>query len=154
MNDALMHRELAANCRWWRDPHDWERDDPDLKRLVDSPLSYDPQMLDDIHPDGLYVLRGPRRVGKSVEVKKAISRLIHRGVAPRQIIHFACDTLKANELRQLERVGRDQATAGVTGPRYWFLDEITAVPEWPSAMKWLRDNTELGSDCVVLTGSS
>lgn len=38
--------------------------------------------------------------------------------------------------------------------RYWFLDEITSVPAWPEAIKWLRDNTAFGDDCVVLTGSS
>lgn len=33
------------------------------------------------------VLRGPRRVGKSVEVKRVIAGLIHSGVQPPQIIH-------------------------------------------------------------------
>ncbi len=51
-------------------------------------------------------------------------------------------------------MGRDQATAGIDGPRYWFLDEITAVHGWPSEIKWLRDNTAMRRDCVVLTGSS
>jgi predicted AAA+ superfamily ATPase len=154
MNDAEMHRQLSRNCRWWREPQGWERDDSDLKRLRDSPLSYDAGALTDIRADGLYVLRGPRRVGKSVDVKKTIVGLLQRGVQPRQIIHFACDSLKARELRQLERVGRQQATVGAPEPRYWFLDEITSVAGWPAEIKWLRDNSDLGQDCVVLTGSS
>jgi predicted AAA+ superfamily ATPase len=154
VNDAEFHRQLVANCAWWREPRRWELDDPDLGGIADSRLAYEPAVLNDVAPDGLYVLRGPRRVGKSVEVKRAIARLIHRGVMPRQIIHFVCDGLRARELRQVERVGRDQATAGVEGPRYWFLDEITAVPGWPSEIKWLRDNTAMRQDCVVLTGSS
>jgi uncharacterized protein len=154
VNDAEFHRQLASNCSWWRKPQDWERDDPDLRGIRDSRLDYRPAILDDIAPDGLYVLRGPRRVGKSVEVKRAISSLIQSGVQPRQIIHFACDGFRSSELRQAERVGRDQATAGVDGPRYWFLDEITAVDGWPSSIKWLRDNTEMRQDCLVLTGSS
>ena len=154
MNDAEFHRQLVNNCSWWRKPRDWELDDPDLRGIRDSRLDYEPAVLKDIVPDGLYVLRGPRRVGKSVEVKRAIAGLIHSGVQPRQIIHFACDGLRARELRQVERVGRDQATAGVEGPRYWFLDEITAVEGWPSEIKWLRDNTAMREDCVVLTGSS
>ena len=154
MNDAELHRQLVHNCSWWRKPRGWEFDDPDLRRVRESRLDYEPAVLKDVVPDGLYVLRGPRRVGKSVEVKRAIVELIHSGVMSRQIIHFACDGLRARELRQLERVGRDQATAGVEGPRYWFLDEITAVPGWPSEIKWLRDNTAMREDCVVLTGSS
>jgi hypothetical protein len=154
VNDAEFNRQLVNNCSWWRKPRDWELDDPDLRGIADSRLDYEPAVLEDIAPDGLYVLRGPRRVGKSVEVKRAIAGLIHTGVMPRQIIHFACDGLRARELRQVERVGRDQATAGVEGPRYWFLDEITAVAGWPSEIKWLRDNTAMREDCVVLTGSS
>lgn len=145
---------MTRGCSWWRTPAGWELDDPDLKALRDSPLRYAPGVLEDVVPDGLYVLRGPRRVGKSVEVKRAIASLIHRGVQPRRIIHYACDTLSPGALRQLERVGRNLATAGLEGPRYWFLDEITAVGEWPTEIKWLRDNTEMREDCVVLTGSS
>ncbi len=58
------------------------------------------------------------------------------------------------DLRLLMQVGRDIATHGVREPRYWFLDEITAVKDWPPEIKWLRDNTGFGDDCVVLTGSS
>ena len=150
MNDAEFNRQLVHSCSWWRQPRGWELDDPDLREIRDSRLDYEPAVLKDIVPDGLYVLRGPRRVGKSVEVKRAIAGLIHGGVQPRQIIHFACDGLRPRELRQVARVGRDQATAGIDGPRYWFLDEITAVQGWPSEIKWLRDNTAMRQDCVVL----
>lgn len=154
MNDAELQRQLTSNCSWWRRPSGWELDDPDLRGIGGSRLSYRPTPLENIAPNGLYVLRGPRRVGKSVAVKRAIGRLIESGVQPRRIIHFACDGLLARELRQLERVGRDQATAGVDESRYWFLDEITSVAGWPGEVKWLRDNTAMGEDCVVLTGSS
>ena len=126
MNDAEMQRLLSANCSWWREPQGWEQDDPDLRRLRESQLAYNPNPLEDIVPEGLYVLRGPRRVGESLEAKKAISRLIALGVHHRRIIHFACDAMKAKDLRQLQRVGRDQATAGIQESRYWFLDEIAA----------------------------
>jgi predicted AAA+ superfamily ATPase len=154
MNDAELGRMLTAGNRWWRDPQTWAEGDPDLRRLRDAPLDYAPEPLGGIAPDGLYVLRGPRRVGKSVEVKRAIERLIAGGVQPRQVIHCSCEGLRATDLRRLVRVGRDQLTRQVDRPRYWFLDEITAVPGWPQAIKWLRDNTALSEDCVVLTGSS
>ena len=138
MNDAEINRQLTANCSWWRSPAEWELDDPDLRRLRGSRIDYEPSPLADVVPDGLYVLRGPRRVGKSVEVKRAIARLLARGVTARRVIHFACDGLRTRDLRQLVRVGRDQATRGVGDPRYWFLDEITAVDGWPQEIKWLR----------------
>jgi uncharacterized protein len=153
MNEARLTRALTSGNAWWRDPR-WERDDRDLRALGATDLDYEPEPLADIAPDGLYVLRGPRRVGKSLELKRAISRLIQRGVPHRSIVHFACDQLDAGDLQRLVKAGREVLTRGQEGPRYWLLDEITSVPEWPEAIKWLRDNTAFGDDCVVLTGSS
>lgn len=154
MNEAEISRLLTAGNRWWREPQGWTDQDPDLRRLRVAPLDYMPDPLDGIRPDGLYVLRGPRRVGKSVEIKRTIERLLADGVEPRRVLHCSCDGLNATDLRRLVRVGRDQLTRQVERPRYWFLDEITAIPNWPQAIKWLRDNTAFGEDCVVLTGSS
>jgi uncharacterized protein len=153
MNEAQLTCALASGNAWWRSPQ-WERDDRDLRALAATDLDYEPEPLIDVSPDGLYVLRGPRRVGKSLELKRAISRLINQGVAPRSIVHFACDELGAGDLQRLVKAGREVLTRGLEGPRYWFLDEITSVPAWPEAIKWLRDNTAFGEDCVVLTGSS
>jgi predicted AAA+ superfamily ATPase len=153
MNEGQLARALTAGNAWWRNS-DWERDDRDLRALAASSLDYDPSPLADVVPDGLYVLRGPRRVGKSLEAKRAISQQIRRGVEPRRIIHFACDELGKGDLQRLVNVGREVLTRGLTGPRYWFLDEITSVAGWPETIKWLRDNTGFGDDCVVLTGSS
>lgn len=153
MNEGQITRALTAGNAWWRD-RDWERDDRDLRRLAQTSLEYDPSPLADVVPDGLYVLRGPRRVGKSLETKRAISQLIRRGVEPRRIVHFACDELGRGDLQRLVNAAREVLTRGVEEPRYWFLDEITSVPTWPEAVKWLRDNTAFGEDCVVLTGSS
>jgi uncharacterized protein len=153
MNEGQILRRLADTNLWWRQA-DWEREDRDTRQLASSPFDYVPQPLADIVPGGLYVLRGPRRVGKSVELKRAIARLIHRGVEPRRILHFACDELARGDLSKLVRAGRDTLTRGLDGARYWFLDEITSLVGWPAAIKNLRDTTDFAEDCVVLTGSS
>jgi predicted AAA+ superfamily ATPase len=153
MNENQLTRALVAGNEWWRAPG-WERKDRDLCALTATTLDYDPALLSSVVPDGLYVLRGPRRVGKSVEVKRAISRLLHSGVEPRRVIYFACDRLGRGDLQRLVSAGRGVLTRRLEGERYWFLDDITSVPGWPDAIKWLRDNTAFGGDCVVLTGSS
>jgi len=153
MNEGEITRWLTNGNTWWRHA-DWQRDDRDLRSLAASRLDYSPTPLEDIAPGGVYVVRGPRRVGKSLELKRTISRLIQRGVAPRRIIHFACDELSKGDLRRLVTAGRDTLTRNVSKPRYWFLDEITNVPDWPATVKWLLDNTGFQDDCVVLTGSS
>ena len=100
------------------------------------------------------MLRGPRRVGKSVELKRTISALINGGVDPNRITHFAVDGWRAEELRGLIRATRAWLPDG--GRRYWFLDEITGVRGgWAEQIKWLRDNDpQFRTDTVVLTGSS
>lgn len=154
VNDTEIGRIVREKNPWWRIAEGWAEDDPYLRELRDAPYNYEPGALADVRPPGLYVLTGPRRVGKSAEMRRAIERLLANGVAPRQIIYCSCDGFRAQDLRRLFTVGRN-ATRTVAGPRYWLVDEITAVgPEWSAVIKDLRDDTALREDCVVLTGSS
>jgi len=146
---------LADANRWWRTP-DWQDTDPDLRRAALAPFHYRSGALTNLAPGGLYILRGPRRVGKSTEIKYAIADLIDSGVPRRNIIHAAVDGWRAADLRTLVTGARTTFLAGVTGTRYWFIDEISSViGDWPNTIKNLRDNDpEFASDTVVLTGSS
>lgn len=153
MNDGELRRLLTDRSVWWR-RSDWERDDPDLREAAESPFRYEPAPLAGLRPGGLYVLRGPRRVGKSVELKRAIAATIEAGVNPRLVSFCTCDGLRAQDLRRLVAVGQKD-TATLDGDRFWFLDEITAVPGWAQAIKELRDaDPDFRRSCVVLTGSS
>ncbi len=148
-----MERRLARTP-WWARPGRWTADDPDLRGARNSSFEYAAGALRNLVPGGLYLLRGPRRVGKSVEVKKTIRRLIEGGENPRRILHVAADNLSARDLRKMADASR--ATSRVEGPRFWFIDEITAITDgWPAEIKWLRDNDpKFSADTVVLTGSS
>jgi uncharacterized protein len=153
VNDGQLRRLLTDRSTWWRDP-EWERDDPDLREAAESPFVYEPDPLADLHPGGLYVLRGPRRVGKSVEVKRAIAAAIRQGANPRLVFFCSCDGLSAQDVRRLVAVGQKD-TATLSGDRHWFLDEITAVPGWATAVKELRDGDPMfRRSCIVLSGSS
>ena len=145
---------MLALTGWWSKPRSWVLGDRDLRQAARAPFDYSANVLDDLRPGGLYLLRGPRRVGKSVEVKKTIKRLIGEGRDPRCIVHFAADGLSAADLRRIARV-TDELTPP-DGRRFWFFDEITSIADgWPAAIKWLRDNdSRFGDDTVVLTGSS
>lgn len=153
MNDGQIRRLLTNECRWWR-REDWEGEDPDLRGIADAPFAYRPKPLADLRPPGLYLLRGPRRVGKSVEVKRAVSAIIAGGADPRLVSFCSCDGLEAQDLHRLVAVGQKD-TVTLSGDRYWFLDEITAVPGWATAIKRLRDTDPVfRRSCVVLSGSS
>ncbi len=145
---------LTATNRWWRDPVGWHTRDPDLREAAEAPYDYRAGVLSDLTPGGLYVLRGPRRVGKTVAVKHAIRDLIASGVAPRRIAHMAVDGLRSRDLPLL--VDAADALLLDDGNRFWFFDEITGITDgWPERLKWLRDNDpRFRADVVVLTGSS
>ncbi len=153
MNDSQLRRLLAERSPW-RARTSWEGDDPDLRAAGRLPLSYEPEPLADIKAPGLYVLRGPRRVGKSLELKRAVVQLLASGVNPKTVFYCSCDGLSKQDLRRLVAQGHSVART-LSGSRHWLLDEVTAVPGWSQTIKELRDqDTTFREACVVLTGSS
>ena len=154
MRIGELQAKLTATNGWWRRPQDWTRQDPDLQEASEAPFTHSARVLDDLVRGGLYVLRGPRRVGKSVELKRTIERLIREGADPRAIMHMSVDGWSADDLGTLVRAADRLMPAG--GRRWWLIDEITAITDgWPARIKWLRDNNpRFRQDTVVLTGSS
>lgn len=165
MRDDHIRQRLVDQNPWWRaaatrgDPSAWRADDPTLRARGALDLGYRPTTLTDVSngpvDDKLVVVRGPRRVGKSVLVKDAISALCTRpDVDSRQIIYLACDGLRAEDLTRVEKLGRDLTRSVTDTRRIWLLDEVAGIPQWTTTVKYLRDNTELSRDTVICTGSS
>ena len=148
--------ELVEANPWWRDPGDWEQRDVQLKAARSSPLAYEPRPLDDMSPGGLYILRGPRRVGKSTALKQVISERIRGADPPRQILHVSVEGRSDQDVVDIVRRGASHWLEGQPGERLWLIDEITAVQgAWPAMIKRLRDShPSFSADTVVLTGSS
>ncbi|HEX9766976.1 MAG TPA: AAA family ATPase [Nitriliruptorales bacterium] len=154
MKQGEIQYLLTSTNRWWRNPRGWTADDPDVLEAAEAPFDYRPKVLGALTPGGLYLLRGPRRVGKSVAVKRAIEGLIDNGTEPRRILHVSVDGWRAGNLGLLVDAAKQLLPAD--GARYWFIDEITSITDgWPERIKWLRDNdARFRRDTVVLTGSS
>ncbi len=106
----------------------------------------------DFESNGLYVLRGPRQIGKSTLLKYTIVELLKKG-EKRSILYLPLDTVEDYvELR--DTLLNYLQFASEEKKRYIFIDEISMVKDWQKAIKELRDNTVLKNDFVVLTGSS
>ena len=153
MRQGEIQQSLVAGNRWWRQPKEWVRDDPDLREAAQASFRYTAGVLAGLARGSLTMLRGPRRVGKSVEIKRAIDALIAGGAVPRRIVHVAADGWRAADLARLVNAAGQLTPAG---HRYWFIDEITSIKDgWPERVKWLRDNdAAFRTDTVVLSGSS
>ncbi len=157
-NEGEIGQAVRRDSPWWRDPA-WTTTDRDLRRAVAAGIPYDPDPLHGLQAGGLYLLYGPRRVGKTVSVKRTVARLLEAGVSPASVCRISVDGWKANRLGGLydyvTKVAHPNPPGNGTAMRYWFIDEITATEgAWWSIVKDLRDNTAFGDDCVVLTGSS
>ena len=109
------------------------------------------------------VLRGPRRVGKTVLVRQLIAQLLSQGVAPRRILYVAFDELPSlaaltEPVLQIAR-GFESAVAKSTFNRlaqkgevaYLLFDEVQNLADWAPQIKHLVDQHTVR---VLVTGSS
>lgn len=109
------------------------------------------------------VLRGPRRVGKTVLLRQIMKELLRRGIDPRHILYVTFDEIESlrglkdpvlNIARWYERMvvkrsfnelARDGSCA------YILLDEVQNLSAWAPQVKHLVDNQSVR---VLVTGSS
>jgi len=148
--------ELTNSNPWWGNPRGWEFSDVQLRAVRRSPLAYEPRPLRDHTLGGLYILRGPRRVGKSTAMKQLVAEKLCSGFPPRTVLHVSVEGRGDQDLVDIVRRGAEQWLTGEPGERLWIIDEITGVKgAWPEQIKRLRDNhPSFSADTVVLTGSS
>ncbi|MHB8719722.1 MAG: AAA family ATPase [Candidatus Dormibacteria bacterium] len=165
MRDDELRTRLRQLNPWWAAaaggiaPTAWAETDPTLLARRPFDLGYRSRVLDDVGggppDDRLIILRGPRRVGKSVALKDTVFQLCSRPeIDCRQIIYVAADGFRKLDINRAVTLGRELTRAVDPAPRIWLFDEITSVSGWTETVKYLRDQTPFGMDTVVCTGSS
>jgi len=165
VRDDLLRERLLDRNPWWRaaaahsDPVAWAKTDQALRSRAVFDLGYRSDLLGDVATgtvdDKLVVLRGARRVGKSVLLKDTAAQLCGRpDIDPRQLVYVPTDGMRAADLNRVVKLGRELTRSAGDVPRVWLLDEVTGIKGWTQTLKYLRDNTEFGTDTVVCTGSS
>jgi predicted AAA+ superfamily ATPase len=153
---ALSDDEILGQNRWWTDPG-WAARDPHLDRLERQPMRLSAKVVTtlDLDVPGIHILRGPRQVGKSTDLKLLVQRATGAGRDPRSIIYLAFDLLEGQPHAELARtVVRAKDLAGRMDGCLLLLDEVTVVERWQTAVKALWDDGDLRRDVVVCTGSS
>jgi len=158
---TLLAQGLDATIRddnpWWRGEKIFDL--PPMRRWAFAPI------LESVKR-GLTpatVLRGPRRVGKTVLVKQVIAALLDEGINPKRLIWFPFDDLpelKAVKMPVLELarwysqnvLGKTLNQAAHDGEHaFLFLDEVQNLPDWAPQLKHLVDTQPVR---VLVTGSS
>ena len=154
---TLSDDEILGQNPWWTNPA-WRVADPHLDRLARQPVRLPTAFVDglDLATPGIHILRGPRQVGKSTDLKLLVERALHAGRAPRSVTYLALDLLEGQAHAELARsVARaiDLAGSGAES-NLLLLDEVTAVERWQTAVKSLWDSGQIRDSVVVCTGSS
>jgi predicted AAA+ superfamily ATPase len=94
---------------------------------------------------------GPRQVGKTTFLKLFIKHLIDKGVEPKRILYFSCETLR--DFRDIVEVVRFSDSV-MGGKKYILFDEVTFVDEWHRAIKFILDSPLAKDKLLYVTGSS
>jgi len=154
---ALSDEQILAQNPWWND-EGWQVDDRQLALLAAAPmrLPAEPVGAIDLDRAGIHVVRGPRQVGKTTDLKLLVERALAEGRPARSIVYLTLDLLEGQPHAELaEAVTRAKTLARHReGPGIVLLDEVTGVPRWQTAVKALWDDGTIAHDVVVCTGSS
>jgi len=139
---------------WWEDSKLIKKDEKILD-FEKQKIKYIPDFINqDFSIPGVYVLKGPRQVGKSTALKLLIRKLIQKEKTnPEQIFFFQCDIIK--NFKELAIVIETylESLQNKKNHKYLILDEISFVEEWPRAIKHLIDRGDIKNASIILSGS-
>jgi predicted AAA+ superfamily ATPase len=118
---------------WWKNRNIRELKEHLLSEYSSSRFQRDYSGYFDTHSNGLYILKGPRQVGKSTLMRYTIYELLknHPG---RCIIYIPADTIRDfKELRDI--LFHYLRISETCKKRFVFIDEITYIKDWQRAIK-------------------
>jgi hypothetical protein len=153
---ALSDEEILSQNPWWSEKG-WPADDRQLARLAGQPVRLPAELVDtiDLSRAGIHVLRGPRQVGKTTDLKLLVERALAEGHDARSIVYLTLDLIEGEPHAELARtVTRAKALAMHPGQSIVLLDEVTGIPRWQTAVKAIWDSGTIDDDVVVCSGSS
>ena len=89
---------LIEHSPWWTKP-EWARDDRSLKNVRSSNFSFRHlsrklRCPENLPPGSVSIIRGPRQVGKTTELKLLVEDLLSAGIPPRNIAYYPCDDIR------------------------------------------------------------
>jgi hypothetical protein len=143
---------------WWKDKKEIEND-YHIRLYEESSLKWRPKIRSQINlkEAGVYIIRGPRQVGKTTLLKLIIKDIIPKVDDSRRCFYFACDEggiRDEKELKNLLETYISWARRDISDKLYIFLDEVTYTKNWATGVKVIADRGKLQKITLIATGSS
>lgn len=160
----MLSPELSRQNPWWRvDADRAVAADPKLHTVEAALVRWAPTTIPfDFEQDLVYVLRGPRQVGKSTLLKLCIRQLLEAGRTPRRVCYVDVESAGVTSyaallellIGYLDWVNDDMDIEGQGGRIAILLDEVTIEPQWSTAIRVLSDEGRLRNVTLIATGSN
>ncbi len=144
---------------WWQSP-DRIEGDPRVVEWRSAAFRWIPRLCRTFEDaDVIYMMRGPRRVGKTTLLKLRVMDLLKKGTPPKDIFYYSCDLVSSPKQlvdaidTYLDQVRVKGSASAEPGRGHIFIDEVSSVKDWQKGMKALIDAGKLRGCTVILTGS-
>jgi len=147
--------KIAAMNLWWSKGKDFKRYDKDLSIFYSQDTLIRFKRLEHLYgrlgPQKVFIIKGPRRIGKTLMLKLLIEKLLDSGIGGKNIFYFSFDSIVTK--KELDNMLRDFIMRPGSGNKYILLDEVQNVEGWEEVIKALYDAGMLNSSTVIATGS-
>lgn len=145
--------ELTYWNDWWKTKK-FSEEDANIHDWSHSAFKWKFRLSETIEDEEvIYVLRGPRRVGKTTLLKLRIKKLLEKGIPPENIFYFPCDAIETPKqlMTVIDNYMSRQRRKGEWA--YLFVDEVSLLINWQRPVKLLIDAGRFRDCTVILTGS-
>ena len=143
-------REIIGQNPWWKYGKGFINYDQNIQKA--RPIFFKRKEIE-FQTGGIYILRGPRQVGKTTYLKDTVRRLIERGIPPQHILYLSLDFFTSRrEMRNA--INRFLDLTKEASRIYLLLDEVTSVEDWNAELKYMADQGISQRGVIVATGSS
>ena len=142
---------------WWGDTSAIQSD-PHLSRMRKQEFTFRHSNPFDFTCDTVYTLRGPRQVGKTTFMKLLIEQLIQEQEWNCQrVLYLDVQGAGLNNQKSLQESLLNfisfVRSGGNDGQLAIFLDEVTGITDWGTAIRTLYEQGKLENVTVLATGS-
>lgn len=147
--------QISMSSPWWSNPF-WDKNDRNIVSALNSSITFRhlPDHIPEAKP-GLDIIRGPRQIGKTTELKMMIRDLLGKGAPPKSLVYFTCDILaKYRDLFELLKNFSSHLSLNNIKNGMLFLDEISSLKDWQKGIKAAIDLGLTNNIRLIVTGSS
>lgn len=146
--------QISIASPWWVDNR-WEENDRHIVSALKSGIEMRHIEQYEIKYPSIDIIRGPRQIGKTTEIKMLIKELINKGRDPKAIGYFTCDIIsKHKDLFEVLKSFSQHLKLNKIKNGVFFLDEVSSINNWQKAIKGFIDIGIGEKIHLVVTSSS